>query len=216
MSSDAAGSGAVQPTVTVLGEAAIRTEPDEAIVWITLSTIDPSPGPALATVAKRSEALDRILDELAIARADRSTTGVTVTEEFDHTKDGRVSLGHRALATMSVRLADADVIGHLIMRASDELDARIAGPSWRISASNPAWLQAATRAAASARARAAAYAAGVDARLGTLIALSEPEHGHGMRMPLAARAGTGPDMHVEAGEQEVVATVSATFTLEPV
>jgi uncharacterized protein len=217
MASDTAGSSQVQPNITVLGEASIRTEPDEAIVWITLSTVDASPGAALADVAKRSDALAAILDELAIARPDRSTTGVTVTEEFDHTQEGRRSLGHRALASMSVRLADTETIGRLIMRASDELGARIAGPSWRISPDNPVWLEAATQAAARAKAKAAAYALGVDARLGALIALAEPEHGRGMISPLAARtrAGApGPDMPVEAGEQEVIATVSASFALE--
>jgi uncharacterized protein YggE len=216
MASDPAGSSERQSTVTVLGEATIRTEPDEAIVWITLSALDASPGPALANVAKRSDALTELLDELAIARQDRSTTGVTVSEEFDHTKEGRRSLGHRAIASMSVRLTDTDMIGRLIIRASDELDARIAGPSWRISTGNPAWLEAATQAAARAKAMAAAYAAGVDARLGALIALSEPEHGAMIR-PLAAHmrtASAGPDMPIEAGEQEVIAAISATFVLD--
>jgi uncharacterized protein YggE len=102
-----------------------------------------------------------------------------------------------------------------MMRASDELDARVAGPSWRISTSNPVWLEAATQAAARAKAKAAAYAAGVDARIGALIALSEPEHAHAIIRPLAARAAAGPDVHVEGGEQEVVAAVTATFALEP-
>ena len=219
MASNVTGSGAGQPTVTVLGEAAIRTEPDEAILWITLSTVDASPGPALADVAKRSDALAATLDALGIARQDRSTTGVTVSEEFDHTKGGRRSLGHRAVASMSVRLTDTDTISRLIMRASDELDARIAGPSWRISTSNPAWLEAATQAAARAKAKAAAYAAGVDGRLGGLIALSEPEHGPGLIRPLAARTRAGPpgpDMPIEGGEQEVIASVNATFALDPV
>jgi uncharacterized protein len=156
-----------------------------------------------------------MLDELAVARRDRSTTGVTVGEEFEHTNTGRRSLGHQATATMSVRVADAELIGRLVMRATDELDARVAGPSWRISMANPAWLEAATQAASRAKAKAAAYAAGVDARLGALLALSEPEHVHGMGMAMAARAAHGPDVHIEAGEQEVTAAVSATFALEP-
>jgi uncharacterized protein len=214
VASDTAGSSERQPTVTVLGEVAIRTEPDEAIVWITLSAVDASPGPALADVAKRSDALVAMLDALAIARRDRSTTGVSVTEEFDHTPDGRRSLGHRALASMSVRLADTEMIGRLITRASDELDARIAGPDWRISTDNQVWLTAATQAAARAKAKAAAYAAGVDVRLGALISLSEVEAGRGMIRRAAARAQAGPDMQVEGGEQEVIATVSATFALD--
>jgi uncharacterized protein YggE len=81
--------GVVGSTVTVVGEAAIRTEPDEAFVWVTLSAVDQSPGPALADVAKRSDALAALLDELGVGRAHRSTTGVTVAEDFDHTPQGR-------------------------------------------------------------------------------------------------------------------------------
>jgi uncharacterized protein len=205
-------------TVTVVGQAALRTEPDEAFVWITLSAVDEAPGPALADVAKRSEALGALLDELGIARRVRSTTGITVAEEFDHTSRGRRSLGHRAIASLSVRLTNMDVIGRVVMRASSELEARIAGPAWRVSPSNPAWLEVATDAAANAKAKAAAYAAGVDARLGRLMALSEPEHrlGRGMMQPMSARAAAaGPEMDVEAGEQQVSAAIEATFALEP-
>jgi uncharacterized protein YggE len=119
--------GMAGPTVTVRGEASIRTEPDEAFVWITLSELNEAPGSALADVASRSERLSELMDELNISREDRSTTGITVTEEFDHTSEGRRSLGHRAAATSSVRLADANLIGQLIMRASGDLDGRIAG-----------------------------------------------------------------------------------------
>jgi uncharacterized protein YggE len=204
-------------TVTVVGEAALRTEPDEAFVWITLSALRESPGPALEDVATRSEALAQLLDELDIPRGLRSTTGVTVAEDFEHTSRGRRSLGHRAAATLSVRLTDTHVIGRMVMRASAELDARIAGPKWRVSPTNPAWLEVATQASANAKAKAAAYAAGVDARLGRLMALSEPgdRFGRGMIQPLAARAAAGPDVDVEAGEQEVVASIQATFALEP-
>jgi uncharacterized protein YggE len=203
-------------TVTVVGEAAIRTEPDEAFVWITLSALDPAPGPALEDVAKRSEALALLLDELGIAREARSTTGITVAEDYEHTSQGRRSLGHRAIAGLSVRLTDTNVIGRVVMRASSELEARIAGPSWRVSPTNPAWLEAARSASANARAKAAAYAAGVDARLGRLVALSEPEHPHrlGIAQPMSARAAAGSDMNVEAGEHEVVASIQAIFALE--
>ena len=209
------GIGVAGPTVTVCGEAAIRTEPDEAFVWITLATTQPSPGPALADVARRTETLVALLDQLAIPREDRSTTGITVQEDFDHTAEGRRSLGHRAAATVSVRLTDTRLIGGVIMRCSDELDARIAGPHWRVSASNPVWLEAASLAAANARDKAAAYAAGLELRLGSIRALAEPEDGwQGRRkMIRTASAAAGHDMPVETGEQEVTATIQATFAL---
>jgi uncharacterized protein YggE len=205
------------PTVRVRGQAAIRTEPDEAIVWITLTKLDPSVSAALTDVAERSQALADLLDELAIDRRQRSTGGVTVREEFDRTKSGRRSLGHRAASMMSVRLTDTELIGRLITRATTAVDARIEGPSWQISRANPARLQAATQAAANARQKAEAYAAGVEARLGRVIALSEEEGGYGSgRFPMAVAASAPPpDLDVEAGEQDVTAAIEATFELEP-
>lgn len=206
--------GAGARTVSVVGEARIRTEPDEAFVWITLTASHESPGPALTDVATRSSALAALLDELEVPSQNRSTTGVTVTEEFDYSGEGRRSLGHKAVASTSIRLADMDLIGSVLMRASTELDARIAGPSWRVSASNPAWLQAASQAAANAKNKAAAYAAGADARLGALLALSEPDDGYGPGVPQSARAAAaGSDIHIDAGEQEVAARIHATFEL---
>ncbi len=97
------------------------------------------------------------------------------------------------------------------MRSSEELDARIAGPSWRVSAINPVWLEAAKQAAANAREKAQAYAAGVSARLGALLALAEPDDGRvGHRFITLASAAAGRDMPVESGNQEVTATIQAT------
>jgi uncharacterized protein YggE len=108
-----------------------------------------------------------------------------------------------------------DLIGRIVMRASDELDARIDGPNWGVSPTNQVWLEVATQASANAKAKAAAFAAGVDARLGGLISLSEPEYGtRRMIQPLSAAASKGPEMRIETGEQEVTASVQATFRLE--
>lgn len=203
-------------TVSVVGTGSIRVEPDEAFVSITITKIDSAPGPALAEVARRSEGLVALLDELAVPAADRSTTGITVQEEFDHTKEGRRALGYRAAATVSVRLTDTKLIGTVIMRCTQELDTRVAGPSWRISADHPVWLQAASQAAVNARQKATAYAAGLDLALGPIRSLAEPD-GRSSSGPrrMARLAAAGQDMIVEVGEQEATATVHATFTLLP-
>jgi uncharacterized protein YggE len=205
-----------EPTVTVVGEAAVRAEPDQGFVWITLLSLESAPGPALADVAARSNALEALLDELAVAKADRSTTGITVREEFEHTADGTRSVGHRAAASLSVRVKDTDLIGRVIMRATDELDARIAGPSWQVSVEHPARLTAARNAATNARAKAEAFAAGLGATLGRLVALKEPDDQHGVRAINLASAAhrMSSDVAVDAGEQDVVATIQATFVLE--
>jgi hypothetical protein len=202
--------------VRVLGQAAIRIEPDEGFVWLTLTALNSSAGEALTDVAARSAAMTGLLDELEIATADRSTTGITVDEEFDHTRGGTRSLGHRAAATTVVRVSDSEVIGRIIMRATTELDARIQGPNWRVSPNHEVWLEAARQAAAHAKRKADAYARGVDAELGPLVAIAEPDErrfsGRPTRM-LAHAAAAGADMHVEVGEEEVSASVWVEFEL---
>jgi uncharacterized protein YggE len=204
-------------TVTVRGHALARAEPDEAVLWITLSALDDAPGAALSDVSARSNALVALLDEAGIAGSDRSTTGVTVYEDFDHTERGRRSLGHRAVSRVSVRLSDPELIGRLIAEATANLDARIDGPSWLISLDNPIRLEAARQAAADARRKAEAYADGVGAKLGELVRLSERGDQHVAIRGLAA-ASRGPrmvePMPVEPGEHEVTASIEATFVLE--
>ena len=116
------------PMVSVVGTAVVRAEPDEAMLVVTLSALKDGPGAALEDVARRSEMLVALLDGFGIGSSDRSTTGVSVHEDFDHTPEGRRSLGHRAASAIAVRLTDLELIGRLVTRATTELDARIDGP----------------------------------------------------------------------------------------
>jgi hypothetical protein len=210
---DREGTGG-RPVVSVVGEAVLRGEPDEAVVLVGLSALEAAPGPALEDVAGRSRALSAMLDALPVAPADRSTSGVTVCEELDHTSDSRRSLGHRAASTTVVRLTDVELIGRLVTRATTELGAQIDGPRWQIARENPIRLEAARQAAADGRRRAQAYAEGVGARLGELVGLAERDAQQGYRRTSGLRAmAAGADLPVEAGEQQVTATIEVTFAL---
>ena len=203
------------PMVSVVGTAVVRAEPDEAMVVVTLSALEDGPGPALEDVARRSEGLVGLLDEFGIASSDRSTTGVSVHEDFDHTPEGRRSLGHRAASAIAVRLTDLELIGRLVTRATTELDARVDGPRWQVAADNPIRLEAARQAAADGQRKAQAYAEGVGARLGALIKLVEPESATLPRRTgkfIAASAASG-ELLVEPGEQDITAAIEVTFAL---
>jgi uncharacterized protein YggE len=211
---------AVEPeaTIQVRGDAVVRAGPDEAIVWITLTELANSPGAALSDVAARAGSLSAVLDELQIAQAERTTTGVTVYEEFDHARTVRRSLGHRATAQVSVRFTDPELIGRLISRAGEELGAQIRGPQWQIARDNPARLEAARDAARDAERKARAYAEGIGARLGRPVRLAEPEGRFapfrgGGAVAVAAAGGLEP-MPIEPGEHEVIASIQVTFALE--
>lgn len=205
------------PTVTVRGDGLVRAEPDEAVLWITLTALEDRPGAALADVSARTTALVALLDEVGVGASDRSTTGVAVGEEFDHRQDGRASLGHRAVSGVSVRLTDPESIGRLIARATEDLDAQIGGPRWLVSLDNPVRLEAARLAAADARRKAEAYAEGVGAKVGRLLRLSEPfeQMRHAVALQSVSGGTRREPIPVEPGEHEIAASVHATFALEP-
>lgn len=95
------------PSVTVRGEAVLRAEPDEAMLWVTLSALEDDPGKALADVSRRSDALVAILDDLGVAAKDRSTT----SDHFPWFKQAAVDaiLSLERPAPQHLRWPDLDV-----------------------------------------------------------------------------------------------------------
>jgi uncharacterized protein len=208
---DKAADQATRPTVTVRGEAVLRTAPDEALLSITINAVDATPGGALTDVATRNEKLVSILDELGVPAADRATAGVSVGEDVEHTQEGRRSLGHRASARTVIRTIDPQLIGLLIERSTSDLAAQVDGPIWRIAQANPVRLQAAKEAAADGSRKAEAYAEGVGATVGPLLEMVEAD-AHTAPVIRAASSNV-KRMPIETGEQEVSAAVYVTFAL---
>jgi uncharacterized protein len=204
------------PTIQVRGNAMVRAEPDEALLSITLTKVD-APGPALADVSARSRTLVTMLDELAIPAANRTTTGVSVSEEVEHTNRGRRSLGHRATTRVALRLTAPELIGELVSRVVGELDARIDGPQWRIAVDNPIRLEAAREAARDAERKARAYVEGLGARLGRPLRLTEADSRNSPLAGAWVAAGGGgfEPVPIDPGEHEVFASIEVTFALEP-
>jgi uncharacterized protein YggE len=211
------------PSITVKGEGHVRVEPDEAQLWLRLTRLESSSEKALREVAKRSEALQRELDELEVPAADRSMLGVAVNEETEWRKDRKVHKGFRASTVVRLRLTDPDLISRLITRATAEADAEVDGLRWRVSRENEVRRDACRRAAEDARHRAAAYAEGLGVPLGPVERVVEtgaraaPRH-RAETMDLAysrsgAPAAAEPEVDVHPGEQEISASVDVTFRL---
>ena len=208
-------------TVTVRGEASVRGEPDEATIAIELSAVRATPQEAYADVADRSQAVTRLLDELEIEPARRSTAGVSLQPQVEYDTNGRPQeRGHRASNHVVVRLDDPDLLGPLIHAAVERAAARVKGPWWEIAQTNPIRQVACREAAADARRRAEAYADGLGATLGVVISAVEPEtvgrpapvH----RAPIRAFASTEGNAEIpfEPGDLRVWAAVDVTFALE--
>jgi uncharacterized protein YggE len=208
-----------QPTVTARGEAVVPGRPDEGIWTIEVSALDTTPDGALGQVGKDSHVLDELLDQLGIAREKRSTSGVTVREEFDYVDGKQVRRGFRAQNTVTVRIADASIAGRLIGDATARAKASVRGPAWWIAPDNPARIEACRRAVEAARRKAEAYAEALGLRLGAVVEVREPTAGvqpiprPGGALAMRAMAESAP-IDVDAGELDVEASVEVTFALE--
>jgi uncharacterized protein len=206
-------------TVTARGEAVVPGRPDEGVWTIELAALDATPDAALADVGERGKDLDALLEELGVPKEMRSTTGVTVREEFDYVEGKQVHRGFRAEDLLTVRLQDATIAGRLIQESTARAKANVRGPSWWIAPDNPARVEACRRAALEARRKAEAYAEALGLRLGAVAEVRESVPGiQPLPRPggtvLAMRAAADPAVEVDPGELNVAAQVEVTFALE--
>jgi uncharacterized protein YggE len=204
-----------EPTVTARGEATVPGRPDEGVWTITVGALDATPDAALSDVGTRSEALEAALGELGVGAEQRSTTGVTVREEFDYADGKQVHRGFRAQNVVTVRLADHAVAGKLLQASIEKAKAEVRGPVWWIAPDNPARIEACKQAAAEARRKAEAYAEALGMRLGAVAEIREASAGGVSPMPRGmALAASESAIDVDPGELNVDAQVEVSFRLE--
>jgi uncharacterized protein len=202
-----------ETTVTARGEAVVPGEPDEGIWVIAVSSLENTPDAALADVGERSTALDGLLDELEVPKEKRSTTGVTVREEFEYADGKQVHRGFRAENLLTVRLMDASIAGRLLQGSIARAKASVRGPTWWIAPDNPARMEACRRAAVEAKKKAEAYADALGLRLGPVAEIREPDPGTGPIRPVMMRAAEVSTVEVDPGELLVEAQVEVSFHL---
>lgn len=221
-----------RPVVTVRGDASVRTRPDDARLQLEVFKVDRHADDAHADVARRSQALDALLDELEVPKERRTSTGVSVRPEHSWSGSRWERKGWRASNGIALRLEDAAMVGRLVADAVDRAEATVAGPWWSVSNGHVSRTEVCAEAARRARTKAEAYAQALGMRLGDVLEIREPGTGHGeegghrsFAMPVAApaamfeaqtRGGPAPPpaIDVDPGEVEVHGEVEVTFALQ--
>jgi uncharacterized protein YggE len=210
--------GTRPPSVTTAGHATVRAGPDAAVlsleVWAELDT----PQSALDEVSRRTARMQEVLDAATVDQASRSTSGVSLTEQWDYKRDEQVFRGYRAATIVTARLTELGVLGTVISESTREAQARPHGPVWEVDPDNPARVEACRLAAEDARRKAEAYATALGLSLGRVLHVREPGIPSGPPVPepamyRVAQAAAGSDLPVESGDVEVGASVHVSFEL---
>ena len=198
-------------SVTVLGEASEFAAPDEARCVMAVTGVHGTVAAAVEDVSARAAALSELLVELGVSSHDRLTSAVTVEEQFEHRDGASVVTGQRATVTVDVRLRDVTLLGRLLREAAERGRAQVLATRWVIDAANPTNAAVRTAAAADARGRAEAYAAGLGLRVGRVLEASEDAPSPSPRAAMRLAAAPVP---VEAGELELTAVLRVRFALD--
>lgn len=209
--------------VVVTGTAEVNALPDEAQVIMGVEARHRELDEAQRVVDGAVAKFLTLCDEMDIPRKQVATAGINVNPEYQWPQNGGKPklTGYFVSRQLVVELKDLSKLGRLVTRATAHGVTNVSPPQLRNSKSKELERQALVKAAADARARAAALAEGVGAKLGDVRTLNSsqgyqpPIYPRAMAMMKSADAEVAPEQTYETGEVKYSATVNAEFDLIP-
>lgn len=206
--------------ITVPGEGRIAARPDCVTVQI---GVEAEAGQAAEAQAKASQSMASVitaLRALGVADRDLATLWISLGPRYEDRPDGGAPhlIGYQATQTLRVRSSDHGRTGPLIDAAVAGGASQIQGISLSIEDRAAAEAQARAAAVADARARAETIAEAAGMRLGRPRVISEVGGAvfPPVRPSLARLAAVGDSAAtpLEAGDEEVVVRIEASFELD--
>lgn len=211
------GSARRAATVTVSGVGTVTAPPDMAEITTGVTTQAPTAAQALAANTQAMEKLLQSLTALGVAARDVQTTTINVSPQRRQGRgEGRPPeiVGYEVTNQVRVKVRDLGRLGRVLDQQVDQGANSVHGVRFALAEPAPLVDEARKRAMADARRRADLYAAAASLKVGRVVAVQ----GAGAAAPrpeMAARALMSAPVPVAPGEQEIQATVSVTFSLEP-
>jgi uncharacterized protein YggE len=203
-------------TVTVSGAGSVAAAPDMAEITTGVVTQAPTAAEALAA---NSQAMERLLQALAgagVAARDVQTTNISVSPQRRQPKAGQPPeiTGYEVTNQVRVKVRELPRLGRVLDQQVGQGANLVYGIHFGLQDPTPLLDEARKRAMADARRKAELYAAAASLRVGRVVAVQEA--GAALPRPeMTARAAMSGAVPVAPGEQEIAASVTVTFTLEP-
>ncbi|MGH7299145.1 MAG: SIMPL domain-containing protein [Candidatus Rokuibacteriota bacterium] len=203
-------------TVTVSGTGTVSAAPDMAEITTGVVTQAPTAAPALAANSQAMERLLQALGGLGVAARDIQTTNISVSPLRRQGRDGHPPeiTGYEVTNQVRVKVRDLSRLGRVLDQQVGQGANLVYGIRFGRQEPEPLLDEARKRALADARGKAELYAAAASMKVGRVVAVQEA--GAAMPRPeMAPRMAMSAAVPVAPGEQEIQASVTVTFTLEP-
>ncbi|GGY50494.1 SIMPL domain-containing protein [Parvularcula lutaonensis] len=210
-------------SISVTGEGSVSAVPDLAILSFSVSSRAATAGDAFAAASRQMNSVLSAIKEEGVEARDRQTGQVSLSPVYGRDpergfQDRTRIVAYEATNSLTVRLRDIESAGEVIDAAvragANGLD------SFRLGFDDPKALQDQARIAAvqDARRKASDMADAAGAALGEVLTISTTGGGYRPQAPMmrmqADMAMEQAAPVIEAGEQDMRVTVSATFRLE--
>jgi len=203
-------------TVTVSGVGTATAPPDMAEITTGVVTRAPTAAQALAQNNQAMAALLQTLAGVGIAARDIQTTNVSVSPQRRPGRDAAPTdiVAYEVVNQVHVKVRDLPSLGRVLDQQVAQGANSLSGIRFGLNDPAPLLDEARKRAMADARRKAELYAAVAGLKVGRVVSVQEA--GAALPRPeMAARAMMSAAVPVAAGEQEIQASVSVTYVLEP-
>jgi uncharacterized protein len=197
-------------TVTVTGTGTVTAVPDQASFDFTVQTKAATAAAALARNGTGTKAVIAAVEAAGVPEADIQTAEVSL--DTVQSSDGTKIVGYTAsddITVTSIAVAEAGAIVDAAVGAGAN---GVSGPSLTVSDQDGLYAQALKAAVVQARSKAAVLAGAAGDGLGAVVTIVEG--GGATPLPFAvAPAASSANTPVEAGTQQIQATVTVTYAL---
>ena len=203
---------AVPEGITVQGHGEVKTQPDIALLTLTVTTQSPDQAQAVRENAVRATALLAALRGAGIANKDIQTQSYTVQPQYDDKPSPPLLTGYQVQNSVQATVRDLTKVGLVIDRASAGGASQVDGVSFDLSDRAAAQGQALTLAVVSAKRKAGIMADAAGVTLGRLLMLTEGTPEPVYRPLFAARTLAAPAApETPINDQQITVDADATL-----
>lgn len=207
-------------TVSLSATAKITATPDQAFATTGVTAEGDTADAAMKDQAARMSRVVAELKKAGIEDRDITTSGLNLSPNYSYDRESGVSriIGYRASNQVTVLARDMDKVGPMLDALVRAGANEINSIQFRVSDADERLDEARAEAAQKVKERAELYAKALGVKVVRVVSISEgggyrPEPMFDMapRMAMTAEAASTP---IAAGDQELSATVNATFEIE--